>query len=270
MGRALVSSGWWWGVQPAMRRSVAIAVLALLAAARAGAAPPFPSVAEQIAGARMDLAPVRVSLGGAPASLRIEIADTELYGIAGLRSSGLRVATLHRSLIVAASAVNVASPVGAHTRAMVEAGCKLGTSWQGAVRVGVERLTLDVNEPVAWRVAGVASRADVGRVSAVADVELVEGAGTYETSMVLATRVHAGIAQLIGSVRIDGDRFAGAGVAMVARVHSSLALTAGYDDGAESLRGGALINWGRIEIATGVFQHPVLGMSEGVSIACVR
>jgi len=253
-----------------MRRSVAIAVLALVAAVKSHAAPPFPSVAEQIAGVRMDIAPARVSLGGAPASLRIEIADTELYGIAGLRSSGVRVATLHRSLIVGASVVNVASPVGAHARAMVEAGLKLGTSWQGAVRAGIERLTLDANDPVSWRVAGVASRADIGRVSAVADVELIEGSGTYETSMVLATRVQAGIAQMIASVRIDGDRFAGAGVSMVARVHSSLALMAGYDDGAESLRGGAVINWGRIEIATGVFQHPVLGMSEAVSIACAR
>ena len=71
-------------------------------------------------------------------------------------------------------------------------------------------------------------------------------------------------------MRIDGDRFVGASVAIAARVHTNLALLAGYDDGAGSARGGVVINWRGIEFASGVFQHPVLGMSEAVSIACAR
>ena len=73
-----------------------------------------------------------------------------------------------------------------------------------------------------------------------------------------------------GTVRIDGDRFVGAGIAAVARLHRSLALLAGYDDGSESARAGVVIDWRGVELATGVFQHPVLGMSQAVSIACFR
>jgi hypothetical protein len=31
-----------------------------------------------------------------------------------------------------------------------------------------------------------------------------------------------------------------------------------------------VIDWHGVEVAAGVFQHPVLGMSQGVSIACAR
>jgi hypothetical protein len=134
----------------------------------------------------------------------------------------------------------------------------------------VERLALDGAGAVTWRVLGVMSRIDAGRVSVVADAEALHGGGVYETSLSLSARVHAGAVQLSGGVRVDGDRFAGAAVSLAARVHPSLALLAGYDDGAQSLRAGAVIRWRDVEIATGVSQHPVLGMSQGVSVACAR
>jgi hypothetical protein len=222
-------------------------------------------VAEQVTGVRG----LAVS-GDERSTLRFEIADAELYGIDGLRSSGARVACRHKSLVFGGWLVNIASPVGDHARAIVEAGFHLGDSWHGIVRGGVERLALIENDPLTWRVAGVESRTEVGRVSTIADVEVIRGHDTYETSMRLAAGVHAGIAELIGTVRIDGDRFAGAGVSTIARVHTNLALLAGYDDGAESLRGGAVVTWRPVEIAIGVYQHPVLGLSQGVSVAWVR
>jgi len=271
MARAWRWNGWWWGVRRLTFASGALACMLLGASAtRAGAMLSFPSVVERITGARVAVAPLRASLGGEPASLRVEFADAELFGIRGLRTNGVRVSGLRGSILLGGSCVNVSSPVGAHARAVVEAGCRLGNAWQGAVRAGAERLTLDASTPLTWRVFGVISRADVGRVAAIADLEVVEGAGAYDTSMRLAARVTAGAAQWIGTVRVDGDRFVGAGVSVVARLHSSLALLAGYDDGAGSLGGGVVVNWRRIEIASGVFQHPVLGVSQGVSVAWGR
>jgi hypothetical protein len=58
--------------------------------ARAGATLSFPSVVERIAGARVDVVPARASLGDAPASLRVEIGDSELFVSGGLRTSGVR------------------------------------------------------------------------------------------------------------------------------------------------------------------------------------
>lgn len=230
----------------------------------------FPSVVEQVCAFRFDVAPVRSAAGQEPAHWRVEIADAELFGISEFRSIGVRASTLYRSLIFNPAIMRVASPVGAHDRAIVECGFKAGEGWQGALRAGAERLALDGAGAVTWRVMGVVSRIDAGRVSVVADAEALHGGGVYETSLSLSARVHAGAARLSGGVRVDGDRFAGAAVSLVARVHPSLALLAGYDDGAQSMRAGAVIRWRDVEIATGVSQHPVLGMSQGVSVACAR
>lgn len=265
--------GWWWGVRRVRFRSALACVFCFgiasrAAGARAGLA--FPSVVERITGTRIDVAPVRASLGDDFAAWRIELGDTELYGIPGLRTSGARVSGVIRRAVVSGSVVSIASPVGTHARAVVEAGATIGQVWQGAVRAGVERLELDENPPETWHAGGLVSRIDVGCVTALADIDVVAGPGWYDTSLSISTRVRAGAAQLVGTMRIDGDRFVGAGVSVVARLHGSLALLAGYDDGAGSMRAGAVIGWRHVEIATGVFQHPVLGMSQGVSISCFR
>jgi hypothetical protein len=230
----------------------------------------FPSVVEHVNAARIDIAPAHSATGEGPARWRVEIADAELFGISGLRSSGVRASARYRALIINPVLVRVMSPVGAHDHATMEFGLAMSNAWQGAIRAGWERLTLDGTYAVSWRVMGMASRVDVGRVSVVADVNALEGQGRYDTSLSLSTKVRTGALHLVGTVRVDGDRFAGAAVSLTARIHSSLALLAGYDDATGSMRGGAVIQWGAIEIATGVSQHPVLGLSQGVSVACVR
>jgi hypothetical protein len=227
-------------------------------------------VVERVSGARFDLAPVRASFGGALSPWRVEVADVELYGIAGLRASGVRATGLFKRGIASAAATNFVSPVGSHARAVLEAGAVVGNAWQGAVRAGAERLALGGADPLVWRVAGLTSRVDVGRVTTLADVEIITGAGGDATSVLLATRVRAGVAYLAGTVRIDGDRFVGAGVSVTARLHPILALLVGYEDGTGSARAAAVIALRHVEIAAGVFQHPVLGASRGVSVACAR
>lgn len=243
----------------------------MVAARAASAGLVFPSVVERVIGTRIDIAPVREALSDTTAHLRAEVADAELYGIEGLRTSGVRASGAVRAFFVTGTLTEISALVGAQQRVVMEAGYQLGRRWQGAVRAGRERLSLDDNPALTTNVAGVASRVDVGRMTTVADIEAmdVDGAG-YETSLSLGVRVRAGAAQLIGSMRIDGDRFVGAGVGAVARLHRTLALLAGYDDGSESMRAGVVIDWRGVELATGVFQHPVLGMSQAVSIACFR
>ena len=249
--------------------SIAVCTLLLSRAASAGLV--FPSVVERVIGTRIDTAPVREALSDTTAHVRVEVADAELYGIEGLRTSGVRASGAVRAFFVTASLTTIDAVVGSQHRAVVEAGYSIRQRWQGAVRAGSERLDLDGNTSLSAHVAGVTSRVDVGRVTTLADLEAVDTYGVgYETSLSLGVRVRASAAQVIGTVRIDGDRFVGAGIAAVARLHRSLALLAGYDDGSESARAGVVIDWRGVELATGVFQHPVLGMSQAVSIACFR
>jgi hypothetical protein len=228
-------------------------------------------VVERVIGTRIDVAPVRAALSDTTSQLRVEVADAELYGIEGLRTNGIRASGAVRALFFTGTLTNIEAPVGSQTRAVAEAGYSLRHRWQGAFRAGVERLSLDGDPELTSPTAGVTSRIDVGRVSTIADIDMLDtpGAG-YESSLSLAVRVRTGAAQLIGSIRIDGDRFVGAGIAAVARLHQSLALLAGYDDGSGSMRGAVVIDWRGVEVAAGVFQHPVLGMSQGVSVSCFR
>ena len=249
--------------------SIAVCTLLLSRAASAGLV--FPSVVERVIGTRIDMAPVREALSDTTAHVRVEVADAELYGIEGLRTSGVRASGAVRAFFVTGSLTTIDAAVGSQSRALLEMGYLLRHRWHGALRAGSERLDLDGNASLTTHVAGVTSCVDVGRVTALADIEAVDTYGPgYETSLSLAFRVRAGAAQVIGTVRIDGDRFVGAGIAAVARLHRSLALLAGYDDGSESARAGVVIDWRGVELATGVFQHPVLGMSQAVSIACFR
>ncbi len=258
-----------------MRRRVtlliSIAACAASAARAASAGLVFPSVVERVIGTRIDVAPVRAALSDTTARVRVEVADAELYGIEGLRTSGVRASGAVRAFFVTASLETVTAPVGSQSRVWVESGYRLPHRWQGAVRAGLERLALDGSEDLSSRVAGMASRVDLGRVSALAEIDAVDVPGSaYETSLRLALRVRAGAGQLIAHMQIDGDRVVGAGVGAVARLHRCLALLAGYDDGSESMRAGVVIDWHGVELATGVYQHPVLGMSQAVSIACFR
>lgn len=250
-------------------RSALAACVVLGACARnARAALAFPSLTEHVAGARFDVAPARAD--GTPASWRVDVADAELFGVAGLRSSGVRAAGRIDAFILGATVVQITSPVGSHLRTVAEAGFVIRGAWQGAARAGIERLALDGAETTRARVAGIASRVDAGRVSLLADIESIDDVQARDTSLVIASSVRAGAAQLTGSVRIDGDRFVGANVSLCARVHRDVALLAGYDDGAESLAAAVVIHIGALEMAAGVSQHPVLGLSHGASVACAR
>jgi len=254
-----------------VRRVVFLSILVGLSARGASAGLAFPSVVERVIGTRIDLMPVREALSDSTARIRAEVADHELYGIDGLRTNGARVSGSAHAWFVTATLTGVSAPVGAQTRLILEAGYALRRLWQSSARAGAERLSLDGVPARTWRVAGVASRIDMGRVATIADIEIIDGDGAgYETSLTLSMRARAGAAQVIGVVRVDGDRFVGAGVALAVRVGRTLTLMAGYDDGSASMRFAVVIDWRGVEIATGVSQHPVLGMSQGMSVACFR
>jgi hypothetical protein len=229
----------------------------------------FPSVSERVAGARLAVAPAHALSDSVPARVRVECGDVELFGIAGLRAGGVRATASARGLLLGAELVHLGSPVGAHTRVVAEAGAAFRGAWAGVVRAGVERLALDGFPGADTGVVGLVNRIDVGRVFVVADVEAALAAPrTSEVGLALCAR--AGPARLVASVRIDDGRLAAAGASLSARLHPRLAVSCGYDDASTSLRAAALVRAGGVEVGIGAFQHPVLGGSQGVSVAWVR
>jgi hypothetical protein len=229
----------------------------------------FPSVTERVAGARLAVAPAAALDDSARACVRLECGDIELFGIAGLRASGVRAVAARGPVLAGAELVHLGAPVGSQTRLVVEAGGAARGAWEGAVRAGVERLALDGFPGEDTGIIGVINRVDVGRMSAVADVE-VELSSPRSSTVALALGARAGPARLSATLRIDDGRLSAAGASVSARLHPRLALLCGYDDASTSLRAGALVRAGGMEFAFGAFQHPVLGTSQGVSVAWVR
>jgi len=242
----------------------------MLLAGSAGAQVTYPSVVDRAVGVRTALHPGAVGENVRPRWC-VEVADAELFGIAGLRVVGVQSAATLGPAMLRIELAQVASPVGDHTRGVVEAGHVHAGGWQGGVRAGVERVALRGALPERTLVGGVFSRAELGPVSLVADVEAMSGAFVRSTSVSIAALGRAGaIATVVGSLRFDGSRMVAAGVAVVARPDARLRLIAGYDDGTDTSRVAARIAVGRVEVATGVTHHAVLGLSHGLSVTWTR
>lgn len=229
----------------------------------------FPSVVDRSVGIRAGDGYFVVT--GADARWCVETGDVELFGIAGLRASGVRATGRVAALPVGVSMTQLASPVGSETRAEVELGYAPGARWHCAARVGVEMVAITGAESEQALVTGLRSRADVGRISAIADVDVVSRPDARDVDVTLGVIARAGrAASLIGTARFDDVGLAAAGVAFVSRVTGALSLLAGYDDGTDSVRGAAVVSLASWRVSTGVFYHPVLGVSQGVTVAWVR
>ncbi|HEX5131039.1 MAG TPA: hypothetical protein VFX92_00980 [Candidatus Krumholzibacteria bacterium] len=237
----------------------------IVAAPRASAQVAFPSVEERVLGVRGDGAGMHGGPDGGRA--RIEFGDMELFGIAGLRISGARLFTAVRGVPVGAELARLGSPVGAQQRACGSIGWR-GDRWRASLRAGVESLALRGAATESSPVIGLASAADVGSLSLSADVETIAGGGDRAWLLALAMTGRIGArASVVTSLRYDGPGALALGVAAIAPLHSRLSLLAGYDDGTETLRVAAVIATGRWRVASGVFRHPVLGQSQGLSLA---
>lgn len=199
-----------------------------------------------------------------------EAGDVELFGIAGLRVSGVRASNDFGAWSIGASAAQLMSPVGSETRTYLEGGYQAGARWLCAARVGVETVSVG-GVSARSLVTGVLSRADLGAISTVADVDVVSWENEREIDVTLGVVARLGrAATVVGNARFDGTNVVAAGVALVSRLTGALALLAGYDDGTDSVRGAAVIGLSNWRVSTGVFYHGVLGVSHGVSVAWAR
>jgi hypothetical protein len=242
----------------------------LVGATSALAGVEFPSVIDRVVGIRTDAGAGDFVVSGRRGLPCAEAGDVELFGIAGLRVSGARASSDFGACSVGASASQLMSPVGSETRAYLEGGYQASARWLCAVRAGTEIVSIEGPGESAL-VTGVFSRANLGAVSAIADVDVVSRESGRDVDVTLGVVARAGrTTTIVGSARFDGTQVVAAGVALVSRLAGALALLAGYDDGTESVRGAAVVSLSRWRVSTGVFYHGVLGVSHGVTVAWTR
>jgi hypothetical protein len=224
----------------------------------------FPSIEERVVGVRLDVVPLLEP--AAAAGTRVDVGDIELFGIAGLRLSGVRAAGALRSFPVGVSLQQVSSPVGSHRRVTAHGGVMAG-AWRVALRAGVETLALTGAPAESGVVTALVASAEIGATTLVADVESIAGSTGRATTVCAAAAGRVGrYGNVVTSLRYDGPAALAMGVALHVPLHAALSLLAGYDDGTETWRAGAVIGGGRWQVATGVFRHAVLGMSQGASV----
>ncbi len=230
----------------------------------------FPSVVDRALGIRAGVDGYAATTGVAP-SWCVETGDAELFGIAGLRVAGARMSARAGAIPIAVSLAQLASPVGNETRADIEVGYAPSTRWSWVARAGVETVAIVGAPSERALVVGAHARADVGRVAAIADVDVVSHAPTRDVAVTIGVVARAtSLASVVANARFDGLGVAGAGVSLVSRVGGALALVAGYDDGTESIRGAAVVSLASWRVSTGVSYHGVLGVSQAVTIAWTR
>jgi hypothetical protein len=229
----------------------------------------FPSVVDRAIGIRVGAGDLFVT--GAASRRCVEVGDVELFGMAGLRVSGLRASGQWGSVPVGVSAARLASPVGSESRVDIELGYVTASHSRCVLRVGVEMIEIAGATPERSLIAGALARADVGAVSALADVDVVSRAYASEVDVVLGIVARAGRnVAVVATTRFDGTRAAAVGVAVVSRLTGALSLLGGYDDGTESVRAAAVVTLDAWQLSSGVSYHAVLGVSHGVTLAWTR
>jgi hypothetical protein len=165
----------------------------------------------------------------------------------------------------------VAAPIGSETRATLDVGHEPSARSLVAARVGIETVSLEGFAGARSIVVGLLARSRVGRMSVVADVDVASDPHQRRVVLALGAIARAGgAATIVATARFDGSSVVALGASVVSRLHESLCLLAGYDDGTESVRGAAVVSFAGWQVSTGVFHHAVLGLSHGVTLAWTR
>jgi hypothetical protein len=200
----------------------------------------------------------------------VEAGDVELFGIAGLRVDGVRTRRRMGALQAGVSVAQLSAPVGSEARAELEVGYRPSARWLCRARAGVETVALTGIASEAAILAGFHARAQTGRITTIADVDVVTRAEVRDVEVDLAVVARVRMASIVATARFDGRAVASTGVAVVSRLASALSLIAGYDDGTESIRGAAVVSLASWQLGVGIFQHAVLGVSQGVTLSWSR
>ncbi len=228
----------------------------------------FPSVVDRAVGIRASADVFNPEQ--AASAWTLEAGDVELFGIAGLRVAGVRASGRAGVLPAGFAIAQLSSPVGNESRAELELGYRPSARWLCLARAGIETVSIIGVPDERAIVTGFHARAEARRITAIADVDLISRASAREIGLSIGVVGRIGSTSIVATAQFDGRAVASTGIAVVSRFAGRLALLAGYDDGTESVSGAAVVSFSRWRFGVGVFQHAVLGVSQGVTLSWSR
>ncbi len=201
---------------------------------------------------------------------RIEVADAQLYGIAGLRVSGVRASGVLGACVLRGEVAQIGSPVGAESRGAIDVAVGSHARWTFGGRAGLARLAIAEATSESRPIVGLVSQVVVGAVTTRVDVETegLDAARVMTMCVAVAARVSSGT--VVSTVRADGPGAMAIGVSASVTLHPAFALLAGFDDGTETISGAVAVRVRGCEVCAGVYRHAVLGMSQGISLVWSR
>lgn len=231
-----------------------------------------PSVEEMVTGGRGILGPwffSADSAGTQPPPLMVQVSEELLFGIPGLHTSGIRLGGRAAGLFVTAAAAQLSSPIGKETRVEVT---PLLSSARWAVSVGFVRETVVLGEMarsglISLTVRSLARVSGSFRVGGEIDRLRLSGEefpGT-DATIVLTTTPAQGIV-LQGTVEVGRTNGIVPGIATTVTRPGPWRFSIGLEGGTDVLKGAIGVRWGAIDLAAGIFYHPVLGEKRGVTV----
>jgi hypothetical protein len=198
----------------------------------------------------------------------VEVADAELFGVAGLRASGVRASAPLWRFVAAVELVRVGSDVASESRATL----RLATG-AVAVELSVERAQAGTRT-AGLSAIGVMARLPVGRHSRVLFYAGGLGVrGSYDPGFDAAIDIQL---QPVPAVVLDlgvalhrryGETLR---LSVEVRAATPLALSAGYDAATETAGAAVRVSMRALSVEVGASVHAVLGASQRVSLRWSR
>jgi hypothetical protein len=234
----------------------------------------YPSIEESVAGVRgiLSRSDPFSPLEGAPASAFVEFCENQLYGIAGLRTPGVRAGCRAGRVALTGAVARLSTDVGHETFMSLTPACYDDDRWAASVGVTYESAYVQGFPPARVLSVTVRSRVDItGSVSVGGEIDryrlsggLASDAGADATVMVALRPVSGATLYAVAGM----DRWTGVlpSVSMVLDGAKALRLSFGYEGVTRALKGALALRLGGLLCAAGVDYHPVLGARRGVSL----
>jgi hypothetical protein len=257
----------------------ALFIVSAPAGTRALGALEYPSIEESVAGVRGILCgafPLYADTQGAARSARVAVEASEnlLFGISGLRTSGVRLGVRVGSAVFVGEATQLTADVGREARYAFAPALFVRDLWAVSVGVVYEGAFVDGFPPA--RMVSVCGRSLIRlsqsvRVGGEIDRYRVHGepGGGADVSIVVLVRPVPG-ALFRGVVELG--RWGGAQPSLSTTVEAlpALRLSFGYEGATDALKGAVAVGIGGLTCAAGVIYHPVLGARKGVTVSWRR
>jgi hypothetical protein len=199
----------------------------------------------------------------------IRVSEEQMFGISGLHTSGVQAGVKVSRLFVTGEAAQMSSQVGSETRVALTAAL-LSTTWAvsaGGVYDGADIEGMGGANLISFNASSLVWVTNALRVGGSIERVRISGEDYPGADVSLALLAYpAPAVALYGTVEFDRRFGAVPGVAVILAGLGPSRLGLGYECGPDALKGSFALSWRSIDVAVGVYYHPVLGEKREVTL----